>query len=157
MFRKIELLPTCLQILNNLKTMSLKPYNKKKSSEPLYEYSNIAKPQIDVTSTAESPERPSNNLMPSISSKESRRRRRKVLSSSSESEDQENKDINKETFKSPVKVISGHEHYRDHKTPQEGENKMASSKSSKRRKRRQRKQFVSSGSDTNDEEDVKNW
>ena len=139
--------------------MSLKPYNKKKSSEPLNEYSNIAKPQIDVTITAESPERPSNNLMPSISSKESRRRRGKVLSSSSESEDQENKskDMNKETCKSPVKVISGHEHYRDYKTPQEGESKMASSKSSKRRKRRQKKQFVSSGSDASDEEDDKNW
>lgn len=134
--------------------MSLKPYNKKKSSKALYEYSNIAKAQIDVTSTAESPERPSNNLMPSISSKENRRRRGKVLSSSSESEDQENKDINKET---PVKVISVHEHYRDYKTPQEGENKMASLKSSKRRKRRQKKQFVSSGSDTSDEEDDKNW
>lgn len=139
--------------------MSLKPYNKKKSSEPLYEYSNIAKAQIDVTITAESPQRPSGNLMPSISSKESRRRRGKVLSSSSESEDQENKckDINKETCKSPVKVISGHEHYRDYKTPQEGESKMASSKSSKRRKRRQKKQFVSSGSDASDEEDDKNW
>lgn len=138
--------------------MSLKPYNKKKSSEPLSEYSNIAKAQIDVTITAESPQRPS-NLMPSISSKESRRRRGKVLSSSSESEDQEKKckDINKETCKSPVKVISGHEHYRDYKTPQEGENKMASSKSSKRRKRRQKKQFVSSGSDASNEEDDKNW
>lgn len=127
--------------------MSLKPYNKEKSSEPLCKYSNIGKPQIDVT--AESPERPS--LMPSISSKESRRRRRKVLSSSSESEEQENKDINK------GKVISGHEHYPDYKTPQEGESKMACSRSSKRRKRRQKKQFDFSGSDTNDEEDDKKW
>ena len=156
-FGKSSVYQRVRQVLNNLKTMSLEPYNKKKSSEPLCEYSNIAKPQIDVTSTAESPERPSNNLMPSISSKESRRRRRKVLSSSSESEEKENKDINKETCKSPVKVISGHEHYRDYKTPQEGENKMASSKSSKRRKRRQTEQFVSSGSDSNDEEDDKNW
>ena len=141
------------QILNNLNIMSLKPHNKKTSSEPLYESSFISKPVVITT------ERPSNNLMPSISSRERRRRHRELLGSGSDAEDSdvENKDINKETLNSPVKLNSGHEHYHDHKTPQEDENKMAPSKSSKRRKRKQKKQFSPSGSDSSGQEDGKNW
>ena len=142
------------EIVNNLKIMSLRPYNK--SSEPLYESAYISKPVITT-----SPERPSKNLLPSISSRERRRRRREMLYSSSDGEDQENREMNKETRKSPMKANSGHEHYHDHKTPQEGESKMfkmAASKSSRRRKiRKQRKLFSSSDTDTNGEEDGRNW